>query len=52
MPVHPALTYRDLDAGIRFLTEAFGFDLVDSGVDSAGLIRFASLRYPNGLVLP
>lgn len=51
MPLHPSLTYQDLDAAILFLRAAFGFDLVDSGVDPAGRIRFASLRYRDGLVL-
>jgi uncharacterized glyoxalase superfamily protein PhnB len=51
MPVHPSLTYRDLESAVGFLHEAFGLDLVDSGEDASGRLRYASMRRTDGLVL-
>ncbi len=51
MDVYPSLTYRDVEAALAFLTEAFGLTVDEIGRDTQGAVRSASLRYGNGRVL-
>jgi uncharacterized glyoxalase superfamily protein PhnB len=51
MAVYPSLTYRDVEAALEFLEQAFGFELEDVGRDPHGAIRHAALRYGEGVVL-
>ena len=49
MNVSPNLGYRDADAAIRFLVDAFGFELVARyDGPSPGSIAFAQLRWHEG----
>lgn len=49
--VYPSLTYRDLDAALTFLTEAFGLEIDELGHDDSGAVRYATLKYGDGRVL-
>jgi uncharacterized glyoxalase superfamily protein PhnB len=51
MDVYPSLTYRDLEMALHFLEEAFGFAPEDLGTDEHGVLRYAAVRYGEGLVL-
>jgi uncharacterized glyoxalase superfamily protein PhnB len=51
MDVYPSLTYRDVRTALAFLERAFGFETEDAGRDQQGAIRYAALRYGEGLVL-
>jgi uncharacterized glyoxalase superfamily protein PhnB len=42
MDVYPALTYRDVEAALALLSEAFGMTISDVGRDEFGGIRAAS----------
>jgi hypothetical protein len=44
MDVYPALTYRDVDAALAFLTVAFGLEIDELGRDDTGAVRPASVR--------
>ena len=49
--VWPALTYKDAEAALRFLTEAFGFEetLVVRGEEGDGrAIHHAEMKWPSG----
>jgi uncharacterized glyoxalase superfamily protein PhnB len=47
----PAIRYRDADAGIRFLIEAFGAEEQAIHRDDGGVVRHAELRLGDGLVM-
>jgi len=51
MDVYPSLTYRDLEAALEFLEEAFGLEPEVLGTDERGAIRHAAVRHGEGLVL-
>jgi uncharacterized glyoxalase superfamily protein PhnB len=51
MDVYPALTYRDVEAALVFLTTAFGLQVDELEHDEAGAVRSASLRVGEGRVL-
>lgn len=51
MDIYPSLTYRDVEAALTFLTEAFGLEIDDIVRDDAGAVRAASLRVGEGRVL-
>jgi uncharacterized glyoxalase superfamily protein PhnB len=51
MDVYPSLTYRDVEAALDFLTEAFGFQVDELDRDAAGAVRSASLKFGDGRVL-
>jgi uncharacterized glyoxalase superfamily protein PhnB len=49
--VWPCLNYRDADAAIRFLVDAFGFEstlVVPAHDGRAGVVEHAELRWPDG----
>jgi uncharacterized glyoxalase superfamily protein PhnB len=52
MDVYSSLTYRDVEAALEFLEQAFGFEPEDVGRDAHGAIRHAAVRYGEGLVPP
>ncbi len=51
MDVYPSLTYRDLEAALEFLEQAFGLEPEVLGTDEQGAIRHAAVRHGEGLVL-
>jgi len=51
MDVYPSLTYRDLEAALEFLEQAFGLEPQVLGTDEQGAIRHAAVRHGAGLVL-
>src|SRR6266705_3180987 len=51
MDVYPSLTYRDLEAALEFLEQAFGLEPEVLGADEQGAIRHAAVRHGEGLVL-
>jgi uncharacterized glyoxalase superfamily protein PhnB len=51
MDIYPSLTYRDVEAALAFLTEAFGLEVDEIGRDASGAVRNASLRLGEGRVL-
>jgi len=51
MDVYPSLTYRDVEAALAFLTDAFGLEIDELGRDDSGSVRYASLKHGNGRVL-
>ena len=51
MDIYPSLTYRDLEAALEFLEEAFGLEPEVLGTDEHGAIRHAAVRHGEGLVL-
>jgi uncharacterized glyoxalase superfamily protein PhnB len=51
MDVYPSLTYRDVEAALAFLTEAFGLQVDEVGRDDSGAVRHASLKHGSGRVL-
>ncbi len=51
MDVYPSLTYRDVEAALAFLTEAFGLQVDEVGRDDSGAVRYASLKHGSGRVL-
>ncbi len=51
MDMYPALTYRDVEAALAFLSEAFGMTISDVDRDQSGAIRAASVVSGAGRVL-
>ncbi len=49
--IFPAVRYRDADAGVRFLTSAFGAEEKEIHRDDEGIIRHAELRIGDGLIM-
>ncbi len=49
--IFPALRYRDADAAIAFLRDAFGFEEKAAYRDDAGAVAHAELRLGAGLVM-
>jgi uncharacterized glyoxalase superfamily protein PhnB len=49
--VFPTITYADPDAGIDFLTRAFGAEPHAVYRDEGGAVRHAELRLGNGMVM-
>ncbi len=49
--MYPAVTYRDIEAALRFLSEAFGMAISDVQRDADGRIRAASAVSGAGRVL-
>jgi len=49
MDVYPSLTYRDLEAALEFLENAFGLEPEVLGTDEQGAIRHAALRHGEGV---
>ena len=49
--ISPTLRYRDADAAIKFLHEAFGFEQAMVIPEENGTIAHAELRYGNGMVM-
>jgi uncharacterized glyoxalase superfamily protein PhnB len=47
----PALRYQEADAGLQFLTDAFGAQPVEVHRDDAGVIRHAVVGLGGGLVM-
>jgi uncharacterized glyoxalase superfamily protein PhnB len=50
MSVYPSLTYRDVDAALRFLESAFGLEPVIFGTEG-GQVRFGAVRHGGGMVM-
>jgi uncharacterized glyoxalase superfamily protein PhnB len=51
MDVYPSLTYRDVEAALEFLANAFGLRVDQLERDASGAVRVASLKYRDGRVL-
>jgi uncharacterized glyoxalase superfamily protein PhnB len=51
MDVYPALTYRDVEAALAFLSGAFGMTISDVDRDESGAIRAATAVSGSGGVL-
>jgi uncharacterized glyoxalase superfamily protein PhnB len=49
--IFPALRYRDADAALAWLTEAFGIEERDVYRDGEGRIRHAELKLGDGLIM-
>lgn len=49
--MYPTLLYRDAQAAIRALTEAFGFTVAAKYEDEDGAVLHAELAYGNGMVM-
>ncbi len=49
--VYPSIRYRDARAGIAFLQEAFGFELVVAHEDDDGTIVHAELRWGDAMIM-
>jgi uncharacterized glyoxalase superfamily protein PhnB len=46
--VWPSVGFRDVDAGVRFLTEGLGFVVTALHRDDAGVVQHAEARWPDG----
>jgi uncharacterized glyoxalase superfamily protein PhnB len=46
--VWPSIGFTDVDAGIRLLTEGFGFVVTAVHRDDAGVVHHAEARWPDG----
>ncbi len=46
--VWPSVGFTDVDAGVRLLTEGFGFTVTAMHRDDAGLVQHAEARWPDG----
>jgi len=49
--IYPVLRYRDADAAIAWLRDAFGFEEKEVHRDADGVVAHAELRLGNGLVM-
>jgi uncharacterized glyoxalase superfamily protein PhnB len=49
--IFPSLRYRDAEAGLRFLKDAFGFEEHQVYRDDAGRIAHAELRFRDSMVM-
>ena len=46
--VWPSVTFSDVDAGVRFLTEGLGFVVTAVHRGSSGVVEHAEARWPDG----
>jgi uncharacterized glyoxalase superfamily protein PhnB len=49
--IYPVIRYRDANAGIAFLVDAFGFERHAVHEDENGDVQHAELRYGDGMVM-
>lgn len=50
-PIVPYISYRDADAGLRFLREAFGFEVSLRWADEDGSVQHAEVNWSGATVM-